>query len=259
MEIRGVHRPAWSLPVLVVATAAIGLYADSRVGVVGQGWLGAGCTVLFCCVLVPCSRGDRHHALAVVAVATAFEVLGSRVWGLYVYRLDNLPLFVPAGHGLVFLSGLHLSRTAAWQRHGRVVVGFTVVCASLWCVVGALALVGHRDLAGVPGTLLVVLMLWRGRQAGLFAGVWWLVALLELYGTALGTWTWAETVPGLGLAAGNPPSGVASGYVVFDWLAAVLLTHPRRDKVARFPREVESVPFRARESLGAARASGRVA
>jgi hypothetical protein len=39
---------------------------------------------------------------------------------------------------------------------------------------------------------------------------------LELYGTAIGTWHWAHTLPGLGIPDGNPPSGVASGYVWFD-------------------------------------------
>jgi hypothetical protein len=46
---------------------------------------------------------------------------------------------------------------------------------------------------------------------------------LELYGTAVGTWSWEPSVPGLGLSQGNPPSGVASGYVVFDVLALALV------------------------------------
>jgi hypothetical protein len=48
------------------------------------------------------------------------------------------------------------------------------------------------------------------------------VAALELYGTAVGTWTWAQTIPGTGIPNGNPPSGVASGYVWFDVTALAL-------------------------------------
>ena len=48
------------------------------------------------------------------------------------------------------------------------------------------------------------------------------VAVLELYGTAIGTWRWAATLPGLGVPDGNPPSGVASGYVWFDVMALLL-------------------------------------
>ncbi len=47
-------------------------------------------------------------------------------------------------------------------------------------------------------------------------------ASLELYGTAIGTWHWARTLPGLGIPDGNPPSGVASGYVWFDVMALLV-------------------------------------
>ena len=45
-----------------------------------------------------------------VAFATVGEVTGSLVWGVYTYRLHNLPLFIPPAHGLVYLSGLALAR-----------------------------------------------------------------------------------------------------------------------------------------------------
>ena len=48
------------------------------------------------------------------------------------------------------------------------------------------------------------------------------VASLELYGTAIGTWRWAHDLPGLGIPDGNPPSGVASGYVWFDVMALLV-------------------------------------
>ena len=48
------------------------------------------------------------------------------------------------------------------------------------------------------------------------------MAGLELYGTAIGTWRWAGALPGLGIPDGNPPSGVASGYVWFDVMALLL-------------------------------------
>ena len=69
---------------------------------------------------------------------------------------------------------------------------------------------------GVP---LLLLFLWRSRNRAVYAGVFLVVASLELYGTAIGTWRWARTLPGLGIPDGNPPSGVASGYVWFDVMA----------------------------------------
>jgi hypothetical protein len=51
----------------------------------------------------------RLQTLAVVGFATVGEIVGSLVWGLYGYRLGNLPAFVPPGHGLVYLAGLSLA------------------------------------------------------------------------------------------------------------------------------------------------------
>ena len=68
---------------------------------------------------------------------------------------------------------------------------------------------------------LVGVLLWSRRPV--YAGVFIVVVGLELYGTVIGTWTWQPVVPGLGLSQGNPPSGVASGYVVFDVLALALV------------------------------------
>jgi len=72
------------------------------------------------------------------------------------------------------------------------------------------------------GCTFLVLVLLRTRRP-VYAGVFVVVALLEIYGTALGTWSWNGVVPGLGIPQGNPPSGAASGYVVFDVLALSLV------------------------------------
>ncbi len=78
------------------------------------------------------------------------------------------------------------------------------------------------DASGTIGcAFLVGVLIWTRRPV--YAGVFVVVVALELYGTAVGTWTWESVVPGLGLSQGNPPSGVASGYVVFDVLALALM------------------------------------
>ena len=46
-------------------------------------------------------------------VATCAEVVGSIIWGVYTYRLENLPSFVPPCHGLVYLAGVSLAAAAA--------------------------------------------------------------------------------------------------------------------------------------------------
>ncbi len=161
----------------------------------------------------------RVQALGVVCFATIGEVTGSLIWGVYHYRLHNLPLFVPPAHGLVYLTGLSLA--AALRRHTRALVATAAVGAATWGLLG-LTVLPRRDVAGAVGVPLLLLFLWRGRNRAIYAGVFLVVASLELYGTAIGTWHWAKDLPGLGIPDGNPPSGVASGYVWFDVMALLV-------------------------------------
>src|SRR4029077_5053055 len=46
----------------------------------------------------------RIQVVVLVVLATILECVGSLIWGAYTYRLENLPLYVPAGHGLFYLS-----------------------------------------------------------------------------------------------------------------------------------------------------------
>ena len=164
---------------------------------------------------------QRAQALGVVAFATVGEVTGSLLWGVYHYRLHNLPLFVPPAHGLVYLTGLSLAGLC--RAHARALVLFAAMVAAGWGLLG-LTVLPHRDVAGAVGVPLLLVFLWRSRSRAVYAGVFVVVASLELYGTAIGTWHWARTLPGLGIPDGNPPSGVASGYVWFDVMA--MLTAP---------------------------------
>jgi hypothetical protein len=198
--------------------------------------LGAATWVILLVAITPLGREDRARALLVVLVASCAEVLGSIVLGAYTYRLENLPAFVPPGHGLVYLAGLRISQSAPVRRHARAFVGAVIAVVAGWGIAGLL-LLGRTDALGaITGALLVYVLL-RGRKATLYAGVFVMVAFLEIYGTSIGAWHWAATAPDTPLPAGNPPSGIASIYVLFD-ISAIALA-PRLlaalDGLRRFP------------------------
>ena len=211
------RRPALVLVAVAVWTSG-GLWLDSRVGETGQLALGILTAALLLALLWAHDHAVRVQTLLVVAIATGGEIVGSLVWGLYAYRLENLPAFVPPGHGLVYLAGLSLA-TLARGRPGALIAAGTAG-AVIWGVAG-LTVLPAADVSGAIGCAFLVAVLGFTRRP-VYAGVFLVVAALEIYGTALGTWTWESVVPGLGLAQGNPPSGVASGYVVFDILALAL-------------------------------------
>lgn len=164
---------------------------------------------------------ERAQTSVVVVVATCAEIIGSVIWGVYSYRLGNLPLFVPPGHGLVYLTGLRLSQAPLFAARPQILVRLAIVGVTVWALLG-LTVLGRTDVAGAVGATVLVVFLLRGRAPAVYAGVFMAVAFLEIYGTWVGTWTWAAEIPHIGIADGNPPSGAASGYVFFDIAALAL-------------------------------------
>ena len=206
----------------LVAFIGVLLAVDTQVDARGQLLLGLAAWLALALALRGLPPLLRAQALVVVVVATCAEVVGSIIWGVYTYRLENLPSFVPPCHGLVYLAGVAL---AAWAAPRRTwLVGFALVAVVGWGAAGVTVL-PRPDLAGALGAGLLALYLLRGRAPEVYAGVFLVVAWLELYGTAIGTWEWAATIPGTSVSQGNPPSGVASGYVWFD-IAALALAPP---------------------------------
>jgi hypothetical protein len=232
------RRPALVTLTIVTTWTVGGLLLDGYVGRTGQLILGVLTAAVLFGLLALHDPAVRLQALAVVGFATMGEVVGSLIWGLYGYRLDNLPAFVPPGHGLVYLAGLALATLAV--RHTRLLLGIAASGAAVWGLAGVTVLPA-TDLAGAIGCALLVVVLLRTRRP-VYAGVFIAVAALELYGTAVGTWTWESSVPGLGLSQGNPPSGAASGYVVFDVLALALVARLTGTAVAIQSRRVRSAP-----------------
>ena len=206
----------------IAAYLATLLALDTQVSLRGQLVLGALTWVVLLAAARPLPTQRRAQVAVVICAATVAEVTGSIIWGVYTYRLHNLPTFVPPAHGLVFIGGLALSD--ALRRHARALVVVAALAATTWGVLG-LTVLPRTDAAGALGVPVLLAFLWRSRARAAYAGVFLVVAGLELYGTAIGTWRWADTLPGLGVPDGNPPSGVASGYVWFDVMA--LLVAPR--------------------------------
>jgi hypothetical protein len=211
------NRPALFTLGVILFFVALGL-ADRSVGLHGQLVLGGVTWLVLLAALRPLSTERRLQTLLVVVVATGMEVVGSILWGVYTYRLHNLPLFVPPGHGLVYLGGISLSRTAIVRARPQLFVRAVASCAVLWALAG-LTLLPRLDVGGAIGVAVFLFFLLRGRAPTIYGGVFVVVLFLEIWGTAIGLWQWHAVTPGLGLAMGNPPSGAMSGYVLFDIVA----------------------------------------
>jgi hypothetical protein len=212
-------RPYWLQAYLLVFTF-VGLFADSRVTAVWQQYVLGG--ISFVALYLAALKAPRELRLQVwvcVLVATGYEVFGSLVWGIYRYRFHNLPLYVPAGHGIVYLFGLLAASTPLVQRQGRRVAYAVLGAAAVWATAGLTVLpliTGRMDVQGALWLPYLAWFLLRSPRWPVFAAIFIIVGELEICGTSFGNWTWAASAPWTHLPSGNPPSVVAGGYCVID-------------------------------------------
>jgi hypothetical protein len=206
------------LALLIVLTIAAGLVLDAS----GAPWAQPVVDVWAWCVMAlliwQAFPRDRLRLLACLVIASAGEVVLSLVWGLYDYRLSNIPLFVPPGHVMLYALGMWLSvrlPTRALDALGPV------------ALVVALGLAfSARDVLSLPLTLLFLASLRFGPAPRLYSTMFLLALSMELWGTWLGNWAWRGEVPGLAWPTLNPPFAAGAFYCVLDWLVGLLL--PRR-------------------------------
>jgi hypothetical protein len=223
-------------PVGLVLFWPVQLFADANVATRGQQHLlGLLTFAILVAALRSSPRDERRQVFFLVVIATIAEVLLSVVWGLYRYRWGNVPLFVPPGHGLIFLFALRMARSSLLVDHGRLVVRGTLVLGCAWVVAGLTVLpifTGRLDLIGIALVPLFVVLL-RSPLAGMAAAAFFIISEVELLGTSLGNWTWAERAPITGYPAGNPPAIVSVGYCVLELAALSAASRLRSAAVLR--------------------------
>jgi len=196
---------------------AVALPLDRATSVLEQSALGLSAWVFLAIALRLQPAAVRMQIAILVVLATVLEIIGSIVWGAYRYRLENLPLYVPAGHGLFYLAALRVASLPLLERHARRIVIAVTAGATLWMLYG-LARPPLPDLLGFVTWAVFIRFIVRGRFPLLYAVSFAMTTALELYGTGLGIWRWAPVLPGLMLPAGNPPTGIGAGYAAMDAL-----------------------------------------
>lgn len=164
-------------------------------------------------------RGDRQRRRVMVwclVYATAGELFFSLFWGLYTYRLENIPPFVPPGHVLLFLLGIQLAPSMPrWLVWSVPVLGAPIFAWGFFQGYGQLDLLLYAFFLACLAT--------RG-DSRLYVTMFLLALGLELYGTALQAWTWHPILPYWGMTTTNPPYASGALYCLLDFLVLVSLS-----------------------------------
>ena len=188
-------------------TIAIGLYVSAK----HAEWpVNIWCIGLFVWLFKNAERKERIEMITVLAFATPMELFFSEVWLIYEYQRGLMPLFVPVGHWFLFDAGRRISAYLPVQKAMISLIPFIpLVAYGVWT---------GGDTSGVILLLFVLVFTKWGPQPALYATMAWAALLMELWGTYLANWTWANEVPWTGLTAWNPPLLVGAFYCLGDLL-----------------------------------------
>ncbi|MFY9241892.1 MAG: hypothetical protein WAO74_02575 [Polaribacter sp.] len=174
----------------------------------------------------------RVKELMIYAVIIGFfgEYLFSRILGMYTYRLENVPFYVPIGHAALYGRIFMFSKASIVRKHHKAIeqlFAFTIA------IFATIYLVFFTDVFGFVMTICVfLLLLKRPKDRLFFYSMYILVAILEIGGTAFGCWKWPSIAFGVFefLPSNNPPSGISLFYFLLDVGCFVLYT--QRHKIA---------------------------
>ncbi|MDB5802349.1 MAG: hypothetical protein JWL63_3288 [Rhodocyclales bacterium] len=187
---------------------SLGLLVDQYAGAWGQPAVSLLAWVAYLVLLKSESRALRLALVLCLLIATLGEVFLSLGWGLYTYRLHNIPLFVPPGHVLLFWFGL---RTVA-----RIPPRALDVCAAVSGLVVLLLAVSGHDLLSVPLWLMFAACCYFGPARRFYTWMFVIALAMEVYATIIGNWAWHDVVPVLSVPTTNPPLAAGAFYCMLD-------------------------------------------
>lgn len=218
--VSGSNRVGAAACLVMMGWLSVVLWLDSDGGLWLQRGLGAGTWVVLLLALYRVSPVVRVQTVVVVVFATIVEFIFSPTLEVYIYRFENVPMYVPPGHGLVYLSAFALGHTRFVEQHMRACAGLVLAVGGLWAGYGMFVADRPDALGAFWYACLVGFLLW-GPSKAVYVGAFVVVSYLEVLGTGLGNWVWQTSDPTGLVSIGNPPSGAAGGYGWFDLVALV--------------------------------------
>lgn len=202
------------LPLTALVLAIDSNQLVAALGIDGQPFANVFITSYFLLLLFGLRPKQRLMAMIFVPFAAIGECIFSLLFGLYIYRLEMVPLYVPFGHGVLFSMGLLVAELSVIQKHDQRLKPLLI---SLFCLLfGGAILLLHDSLSAIFGLVFLWVLRRKGYQT-LYFIMGLLVLYVELVGTHWGCWGWTPHPFGQAwLHATNPPVGAFACYVLAD-------------------------------------------
>lgn len=156
----------------------------------------------------------RKLMLVMVFLSYIGELIFCKLLGMYDYRTELIPLYVPFGHAIVYASGYIFAHTQWAVKNEQLLRKFFAVFFSvLFLAVGVFL----GDIFTLVFGLLFFALMKRKRWQNLYYFIALCVIFIELVGTYFQCWTWIPKTFGE-IPAANPPVGAVFFYAGGDVL-----------------------------------------
>lgn len=156
----------------------------------------------------------RKLMFVMVFLSYIGELIFSTILGMYDYRTDAIPLYVPVGHAVVYATGFVFTETNWAITKGKFLkkyfgIGFLLLFLSV--------VIFLNDIFTLIFGVFFFLLLKRKKWQNLYFFIALCVIYTELVGTYFQCWIWKPKTFGV-IPAVNPPMGAVSIYIGGDVL-----------------------------------------
>lgn len=161
-------------------------------------------------------KRSKEQMITAILIAIVGEYLFSIVMGMYTYRLQNVPHYVPPGHALVYIAVLYFSKASAIFKLRKKLEIFLAIIILIYA---SLFLIFGNDVFGFVLTIATLYILRnKPRERLFYLTMYVTVCVLEIIGTNYLCWKWPPIAWNVFefLPSYNPPSGISFFYFLLD-------------------------------------------
>lgn len=198
----------------------VGLFLDSfymvKITENAQWYANALMLTVFFITFFYVTKTIKERMVFAVLLGFVGEYLFSVALGMYTYRLENVPLYIPFGHAFVYIAVYCFSKAASIKNIRKSLEKFLVIFILIYA---AVFLFFKNDVFGFVMTIATLLILRNKPRERLFYLTMYIsVVVLELVGTTYKCWFWPPIAWDIFtfLPSANPPSGISLFYFLLD-------------------------------------------
>lgn len=198
-------------------------------------WLANGMAIIYFLWLFSISGAHlRKLIFTMVFISYLGEIIFSTLLGMYHYRTEFIPLYVPLGHSIVYASGyIYANSKFALHNESSLKKIFPIMFIAIFLIPGILL----NDVFTLTFGIFFFAILKRKKWQNLYYFIAFCVIYIELLGTYFQCWAWVPKTFGL-IPAANPPMGAVFFYAGGDVLIAKFVSVWERKVKSRFSEPV---------------------